>query len=192
MPDFAPDFTPRYIAEYVSAGLTHHVTVRGFRGESSTLTITRGFDGIGAVVAALQLFLPNDFHFVSAEYIPQDTNVGTPTSKPADPTGAVTAANMSNQDKATSIGFVGRSNSTPMRLFIFGCDFMTDDPEPTIQPERDFRIQATEVEEVATAIAALNAAGYADSNNLPGSWKQYVNLKVNDHYLRLLRKLGSL
>lgn len=192
MPDFAPDFTPRYIAEYVSAGLTHHITVRGFRGESSTLTITRGFDGINAVVVALQTFLADDFHFVSAEYIPQDTNVGTPTSKPADPVGGAPVANMSNQDKATSIGFVGRSNATPMRLFVFGCDFFPDDPLALTGPEVDFRIQATELTDVATAVAALNAAGYAAANNLPGAWKQYVNLKVNDHYLRLLRKLGSL
>lgn len=192
MPDFAPDYTPRYIVEYVSAGLTHHMTVRGFRGESSTLTITRGFTGIGDVVAALQAFLPADFHFVSAEYIPQDTNVGSPTSIPADPVGAVTVANMSNMEKATSVGFVGRSNSTPMRLFVFGFAYDPDDPEPTTNPERDFRLQASEVAEVATAVAALNAAGYAATNNLPGAWKQYVNLKVNDHYLRLLRKLGSL
>jgi hypothetical protein len=192
MPDFSPDYTPRYIAEYVSAGLTHHVTVRGYRGESSTLTITRGFEGLTDIVVALQNVLPEDFHWVSAEYIPQDTNVGTPTSLPGDPAGGAPVASMSNQDKATSIGFVGRSNSTPMRLFIFGCDFMPDDPLALTAPEVDFRIHASERTEIADAISAINAAGFAANNNLPGAWKQYVNLKVNDHYLRLLRKLGSL
>lgn len=192
MPDFAPDFTPRYVAEYVSAGLTHHMMLRGFRGESSGTTTTRAINAMGDITVALQNFLPDDFHFVSAEYIAQDTNVGVPVARPGDPVGAITVANMSNLEKATSVGFVGRSGSTPARLFVFGFAYDPDDPEPTVNPERDFRLQASEVAEVATAIAALNSWGPPAANNLPAAWKQYVNLKVNDHYLRLLRKLGSL
>lgn len=192
MPDFAPDFTPRYITEYVSAGITHHMTVRGFRGESSTLTITRAFTGVNLICVALQQFLPEDFHFVSAEYIPQDTNVGSPTSKPADPTGGQPLTDLSNQDKASSIGFVGRSNATPMRLFIFGCGFSPDLVPASATEEKDFRITSVERTEVLNAVAAINSAGFAAANNLPGAWKSYINIKVNDHYLRLLRKLGSL
>lgn len=186
MPDFAPDFTPRYRVQYVSAGLTHWIMLRGFRDESESATGVRVRDALFDTIAPMAAFLCDDFEWISAEYIPQDTNIGVPDSLPAAITGTVAISTMSREDKIRSIGYVGRSGSTPMRLFVFGCQFQTDDlPEGV---EAKFRISAADLSNVATSIAALDGAGCPANNNFPGHYHNYVNLKVNDHLLKFVRR----
>lgn len=186
MTDYAPDFTPRYRVEYVSAGLTHHMMLRGFRGESLAATDSRARNAIHDALAPLVAYLPSDFAFVSAEVIPQDSNVSSPGNLPGAITGTVDPADMSAEDKIRTLGWVGRSASTPMRLFVFG--FTIDTDVTPADFKTDFRITAAELAAVSNSIAGLNAAGVPANNNLPGTWKSYVNLKVNDEWLKKVRK----
>lgn len=191
MPDFSPDFTPRYVAKYTSAGVVHAITLRGFRNETETATTGRALSTLDGLMSAIQGFLSDNSAWISAEYIPQDTNVGVPTSTPSTIIGGTPIATFSNQDKATTLGFVGRSASTPMRLFVFGFQSNPDTLPLTIAG--DFRITAAESPAViGAAISVLNGSGVPGNNNLPGAWHQYANIKVNDYWLRILRKLGSL
>ena len=185
MPDFAPDYTPRYVVRYQSAGIEHHLTLRGFRGESASSTGGRARNALYDALTPLVNYLCEDFTWLSAEYIPQDTNVGTPDSLPASVAGVVDIADMSKEDRIRTIGYVGRSAATPMRLYIFGINMNTDALTGVL---RDFRVTSAELSDVADSIAGLNNAGLPANNNLPGAWYQYVNLKVNDYWLRQVRK----
>lgn len=186
MPDYAPDYTPRYRAQYVSGGIEHHIMVRGFRGESSIITTDRARTALFNVLNPLAAAIPDDFSWLGAEYIPQDTNIGTPDSTPAAITGLAPVAQLSDHDRISSIGWVGRSVATPMRLFFFGVQFSPDLLPANVAS--DYRLYTTESSVVADSVTALNAAGLPANNNLPGAWKLYINLKVNDYWLKLLRR----
>ena len=190
MPDFSPDYTPRYIVHYLSAGINHHFTLRGYRGESASATGGRARNALFDMLSPITNWLPADFAWLNAEYVPMDTNIGTPDSIPATVTGGALLADFSKEVRIRTIGYVGRSAATPMRLYVFGNQFDTDDPTTPVNPEQDFRVYATEVSQFATSIAGLNNAGLAANNNLPGAFYQYVNLKVNDYWLRKVRSGG--
>ena len=189
MPDFAPDFTPRYRARYLSAGINHVVMLRGYRGEPSADTSNRARTVLAGVFDAFDTALPTDFQWLSAEYIPEDTNVGSPDAVPAAVVGLAPVAMFSTQDRITSLGFVGRSASTPVRLFIFGVQLNPDVVPPSNFD--DWRLTSVESAAVAASVALLNSSAIPANNNQPSSWSLYANIKVNDYWLRQARR-GSL
>lgn len=188
MPDFAPDYTPRYRARYNNAGVEHTVMVRGYRGETAVTTVARSAGALFSVfdILANAGYLCDDFLWLSADYTPEDSNVSSPTTLPAAVVGTTLLSGYSVQDKITSLGFVGRAQSTPARLFVFGIAFPADVAAGNIGS--DFRLLTSEDTAIANAVAALNAAGLAANNNFQINWNNYVNLKVNDYWLRQARK----
>lgn len=189
MPDFAPDFTPRYRVRYISAGINHVAMLRGYRGEPSADTSNRARTVLAGVFDTFESVLPDDFAWLSAEYIPEDTNIGSPDAVPATVVGLADAALFSTQDRISSLGFVGRSASTPVRLFMFGVQVTPDVASPSTLD--DWRLTSAESAGVAAAVALLNSSAIPANNNMPASWALYANLKVNDYWLKRARR-GSL
>lgn len=188
MPTFAPDFTPRYIAHYVSAGIPHRTQVRVQRGQFGGVIAADAEPVLASLVAALQALLPADFAWTSGETIDQDTSVSAPSTVPANPTGAVAVADMSPQDKISHITFVGRNGRSTTQLRIFGVQFTPDVAPGVASSGSLFRLNPGVVGDVDAAIAVLQGGSLVCNNNLPVTWSLYANLKVNDKWLRQVRK----
>lgn len=184
--DWAPDATPRYIAKYVSAALTHSIMLRGFRGESQNATVARATGALTAMFTAMEAVLPDDFQFIAASYIAQDSNVTVPVSLPTQPTGAVAVASLSKQDKITSLTFAGKSDfGSKARLVAFGQNWTLD--TNTGAPQEDFVLLASDASYLSTVINQLNAAGLAAIDNGVITWYPRATIKTNDHWLKKVR-----
>jgi hypothetical protein len=187
MPDFAPNFTPRYVVEYVSAGLVHNVQLRGARSSVFTTFETEAAATLTALQTALHLLLPSDFAWIGAKGCPADGTFFSPVGLPAAGTaGVIDPADMSHMNRACELNFVGRAQSTPWALAIFGYYLLLDDPAG---PASNGRVEPGESAAVTAAIAVLNAnTGLAANNNIRPILQPYANYKVNDHWLRIARK----
>lgn len=184
--DWAPDATPRYIAKYVSAGLAHSCMIRGFRGEGQNATIARGSEALFEVFNAFSAVLADDFVWLSASYIAQDSSVLLPATNPVDVVGSVPVGNFSKQDKITSLNLAAKSTlGSKSRLSLYGFDWTID--THTGAPQEDFVLTSVDSPELALAVNELN------SLNLPGIdggillWYPRGTIKTNDHWLRKVR-----
>lgn len=186
--DFAPDATPRMKVFYTSAGITHSMQVRSHRDSSPTIFILTAADYITAFVTALQSVLPTDFHFTSATYTPQDSDVSVPVGKPADPTGAIDPDDMSKQDKISHLTFRGKSSGgSKASIKVFGVQFSPDTAPPEVESDFIFSPgESTPLDNAVGVLAASTLLSAVDNNGIV--WYDTVNLKVNDHYLRLARR----
>lgn len=187
MPSFAPSFTPRYGVRYRAGSLDHTVVVRGFRGESENATVIRGSGVLFDLYNALASVLADDFTWVSAFYIAQDTEVSGISSTPSPVTGLVALSGLSTQDRISSLGFSGKAaNGGKASLKLFGFNFSTDVAAGNEQT--DFVLLATEGSHIANAIDALNNGGLATRSNGVAVWYNRTTIKVNDHWLKLARR----
>lgn len=189
MPDFAPSATPRYVAHYRSAGVNHSATTRGYRDEATIATVARGRDVLNQLFAAFASILANDFQWLAAFYIPQDTEVGFAAALPDPVTGLALLTDMSPQDKITSFNFAGKSsNGSKARISVYGCNYFADAPGPNIY--KDFVLLSGESAIITAAVTALNGNAVAGIDNGEVTWYPRATIKVNDHWLQEVRKGG--
>lgn len=190
MTTFAPDMTPRYKASYISAGLQHSSIIRVARGSGATPTVTIGRAVMQAVTTALAALLPTDFHFTGAAYCLEDTNVFLPTTFiPANPTGLQDLADYSPTMRATETIFQGNGGGHRVTVNIFGVFWQQSDP---LDPSANGRVETTEDTHILAAVTALNGAtGQTSIANIPAIFSPYANIKVNDYWLKRVRKLYS-
>lgn len=190
MPDFAPTATPRYVVNYRSAGLNHSWTFRGNRGETSSITIGRGQNIATELAAALDANLADDFLFLSALYIPQDTEVSVGAALPTQHSGLQPVEDFKKEDKIRVLTFPGKSsNGSRGHISVWGYKVQTD-PD-TEGPGSDFIILSTESLVVANAITALNARAIAGIDDGTVDFYPYATLKTNDRGVKKVRK-GSI
>jgi len=187
--DFAPDVTPRYRAHYVSAGIPHTMLVRTLRSQTQAEVVAIGQTFCAGLVAAIQAYLADDFAFTSAEFIPKDSNIAVAAAAPANPTGAITVASMSPQDKITHATFSGKSTAetgSKVSVKVFGIALSYDS---TTGGAKDFVINPGEDANFTAATDFLATQGFvkAIDQGTP-VWYERVNLKPNDFYLRKVRK----
>lgn len=185
--DWAPDYTPRAKITYVSAGLTHSMTIRGHRDESMLFTTARADAVTAAVSADLENYLFDDFSITKGEYFNQDSNISIPYTPTPVAAGSNAKSTASVQDKISHLTFQGRTTGgTKAKLFVFGVFFNPDVSTPS--DEGDFRITGAEDAVIALFISHLNGLNLVGNDDLTVAWHNYANLKVNDYWLRQARK----
>lgn len=187
MPDYAPNFTSRYILQYRSAGVPHTMTLRGYIGEAMATTITRSVATIQDLFDALSPSTPDNLAFEGAFYIAQGDEVTVPATVPTATPGTSPAGNFSPQDKITTLGFAGKSSlGAKAKLFVFGVQMDTD--VFGAGEMNDFLITAGEFAHIDAAVSVLN------TNELPAidggqiTWYPRVTIKINDHWLKPVRR----
>lgn len=186
MPDFSPDATPRYVASYRAAGINHSIMLRGYRGEAGSLTESRATQALAFWYNTLAAALADDFTWLAAFYIPQDTNVSVPAATPAAVAGLVPVTSFSTIDKISHYTFAGKGvggSKTSAKLY---GHVKTLDVTPD-NVYSDFILLGTESAPIATIVADLNARAFPAVDNSVALWYNRATLKINDAWLRRLR-----
>lgn len=186
--DFAPNVTPRVIWRYKSAGFTHNMMFRVARGVSVTAGASSARNAASNLTAALASLLPVDFEWLDGLYALEDEDTFTPGfGLPTNPSGIVDVDDYSPMARGTATNFLGNGGASKVNVMLFGVFWDLSDPAGKAS---NGRVNASESTPVANAIAALNAAsGIVSIANVTASWKNYANVKPNDHYVELARKL---
>ena len=192
MTNWAPDYTPRAILKYRSAGLGHSWTLRFARGTDLGDVQADAASWMADFVTALESVLPTDFAVTEAFTIAQDTNIQIPFDNPVVvPDGAVDFTTMSNEDKARSLGFAGKSTlGLPGRLYIFGIAINPDTTSPG--GINHGLLTAAEYLIIEDAVAALNNAPFVANDGAQIIFYQRATHKVNDYWWKQARKNGGL
>lgn len=183
---FAPSFTPRYIAKYRAGGRQHDIMVRGAISETQSATVTRGQTVLHALMLSLAGKLPDDFLWISAKYIPEDSESALPAGTPEAVTGALDVDLFSKKDRISAIHFAGHSTQSPAGLFVYSVQY-TEDVVPD-STSSDFIITASEDIDISAAIAALRAQAMYAVDGTAITWYNQVTYKVNDFYVKKVRK----
>jgi len=186
---YAPSFTSRYVAKYRSAGVQHEIMIRGYLGESQTTTSNRGRTALRALFDALTGKLSDDFLWISAKYIPEDSESSFPETVPLPITGALALATFSKQDRSGALHFPGKCTNTIGGLSVFGLQFATDTVPDSIAS--DYLITADEDTDIANAITALNGAAIPGIDGTKLEFYNQATWKPHDVYVKKVRR-GSL
>lgn len=190
MPDFAPNVTPRYKAHYVAATHPHTMQFRVARGTNDGDGILAGRVHANAIFAPLTAVLFEDFHWVSAEYAHQDSDLFFPAALPTAVVGLALLSAMSASDEIMHLTFSGRgAGGSKVSVHVYGTNFTLDlSPQGVFS---DWILTAAENGAIASCLASLAANGDLRAiDNTAVSWRQQATVKLNDYWLRQLRKGG--
>jgi len=143
---------------------------------------------ITALVAALASLLPTDFHFISATYTQEDTDIAVGVATlPTDPTGVQDLADYSAVMRATVTNFHGKAGATRASVGVYGVFWNFSDPTGKAA---NGRVETTELAAIANAVAALNAGSQVTAiNNFEADWQPYATVKIDDYWLKQVRRL---
>lgn len=183
---YAPSFTARYIGTYRCGGRNHNIQVRAVLGEPQATTVTRGQNCLHNLMEALKGKLADDFIWISAKYIPEDSEVGVPVATPTATTGALALNTFSKEDRIRPLHFPGHSTNSPGGLYVYGVQL-----SPDVVPDgiaSDYLITASEDTDIAAAIAALSASNIAGNDGTVMAFYSYATTKPNDFYVKKVRK----
>lgn len=191
MADFAPHYTPRYRVLYRVGGRGHAFTWRLPRGTSSTVA-----QSVSAMATTflnhLAVHRYTSWAVIGAEWANTDSNVFFPVVAPTPVVGTATEIGSSVNKMITQYRFEGKSTNqataSKTNFCIFGMSFDQDDGNLS-----DFRLLGSEVDEISSAINYLNTFPNIDLfaiDNAPVIWRDYVNVKTNDHWRNRVRKGG--
>jgi len=187
MTTYAPNYTGRYRAHYVAAGIQHTAELRKNRGASpGAVTLLAGtlHDAFAAWVSDL----PTDFTWLSAEQADEDSDLFYPAPVPVAIAGVRNPNTYTPMQKIVSTRFAARALGSRSSLSIYGIwwqftdvldDANTFAYNGIILPSEDGR--------VATTAAALNTQAFANSGG-PTTWYSRATTKINDYWLRQLRR----
>ncbi len=192
MTTFAPSATKRVIETYISAGVQHTVTFRRARSEGVSAALTAARATFEQVVLALASQLPDDFAWVTEEYILEDEEIRHPSgwTGPGSIVGDVDVTTLTAIEKITGTTFQGKgSGGSKCRFTIYGTSW---DQHTVGADAANGRVTVGEDAGVAAVVTTLNGGTptYAIDNTI-ATFYAYANVKVNDHLLALVRK-GSI
>lgn len=189
MPDFAPDVTPRYIAKYHVASLEHSIMVRFARGSTELDNVSEANIILNGAFEAVATLLANDFAWVSAEYIPQDTNVSHPVATPDAVTGLFDLEDFTIQDKISHLTISGRGTAGgTVHWQMYGLQFNPDSIGGGASV--DFVFHTGEVTAVDNAASAFARASIRTVDQTKPTIRSDKTWKVNDFWLKRARKGG--
>lgn len=188
MPDFAPNVTPRYVLAYRSVGREHNIMMRGARGISAALMESYGAGLFNQLFTTLAAGLPDDLSFISAKVALTDVDLFFPAAIPVQVTGLLAVATFSGQDSISHITFSGRGSlGSKVNMKVYGVQY-NPDALPATFPS-DFVITTGETSLIANAVAALQGDSHIRAiDNTQPTWYNQVTLKVNDYWLKRLRR----
>lgn len=167
--------------------MIHTMMMRAQRGSARNDVISNIADTLSRVNAALEDLLPADFLWQSARYIPQDSDVAEEGVDVPDLTVGSNAVNTySATARATETTFVGSGGGSRVTISWFGLFWATNTVN---SPAASGRVDLAESAFIADAIAQFNTPKFAATiASSPASWKPYANVKVNDHWLKIVRR----
>lgn len=185
--DWAPTATPRWVMRYRSARIEHTFLVRGYRNESQAATEARAANFANAYFDALKGKLADDLLFISARYIPQDSNVSVVSVLPTAVTGSNALNLFKNKHRAMEGHFAGSTGTGAKAGFnIFG--LLVDAGDDTNPDDNDYIITGNEDTDVAAAIAVINGFNLAGIDNSQITVVQQMTIKQNDYWIKRIRK----
>jgi len=187
MPDYAPTATPRYKVQYQAAGVLHHIQVRTPRTATLVETDSIGRFVVNGLFDALADLMPDDLVFIEASLYAADSDIGVPGGLPAAVAGSVPAEDYVPIQKITHLTFSGRSNGgSPVNVKVFA-PFFTEWVSPSAG--LDMKINYGENASVTAAIDFLRSAtDMRCIDNRSAFWRSSATLKINDFWLRLVRR----
>ena len=189
MPDFAPNVTGRYKLHYSVVGRGHTIQVRVARGAIFADIVNNSRVYLLALFTALAPNLCADLTFLSAEAALTDSDLFFPAAVPTAVVGAIALALYSGQDSISHLTFSGRGAfGSKTNVKVYGWQANPD--TLPINQASDFVLLATESAAISSAIAALNGGGASivAIDNSPPTYHSRATLKVNDFWLRRLRR----
>lgn len=172
MAPLPPDSTPRYRIHYKAIDKDHTFQLRSDQSPAFIGNLANDFfTALGAAVGPILL------EFV--DWAPAGSNVFNPVITGHE--GAAYAGGaFTNEMNAWAYTFVGRSSGGKRtRIAVFGALFLSD----------DYRLEAAASPTIAAALNILNLAGSLITciDGLRPVWKSYVDIQVNDHWVKNLR-----
>lgn len=186
MADFAPNYTPRYRVRYKVGGKNHSFTWRYERGATAATTAEAAQGRAQVFLNALDALRYVSFQILGADWANTDSDVFLPTLAPVINEGLVTEIGSSTAKMITQYRFEARAVTGSRYSFsLFGLSLDIDDALSS-----DFRISGTENADLSAARGALTEIGGAPLVAISGAslvWKPYVNVKINDHWLKRAR-----
>ena len=185
MPAFAPTFTGRLRVRY-RALFRNHVQTWRLPGGAGPTEVSALIALLNDFYAALAPCMSDDWLLISTELSQPDSPIFLPTTDVTIPAGAIAADTLSIDKKAVAISFVGRTGGgNPWKMFQYGFD-----SSPGADAAAgDFRLLRTEDTCIDNAIVVLLAGlgNFVGNDGTAVSVYPYVNIKANDHYVKLAR-----
>jgi hypothetical protein len=172
MAPLSPDNTPRFRVFYDMAGDQHSFQIRSHASPATVGGIVDNFLSNMGIAGYLKTILFVDFAVAgSSVYNPVTTGIEGNTYG----SGLAPA-----EAQAWEFNFIGRTvGGRRVRIGVFGATALGD----------NYRYIAGESGQLDSAIAALVAAAgnIVGIDDLTPVWKDYVNVKPNDHWVKNLR-----
>lgn len=187
MPAFGPTWTGRLKISYFGAGAVHTQTWR-YPGPASGSGVADLVGTITAYLTALEPLLWSDFVVNAVTVADVDSAVFLPVPNPfTEIVGGSDTATLTPEDKAYTVGFVGRSTGGhPWHIHQFGLAVAGVQAGNA----KNFRLLTGESANVDNAIAALEAGAGTilanDANTV--AFYQYANVKANDRWVKKVRR----
>jgi hypothetical protein len=181
--DYHTSNTSRSRLEYRSCALTHSWTLRMGTSPSPGLDdIQDTF--INSFLNALSEFLPSDFGISKHEFTKVGELISIPYDVPATD-GLDLAATAKPTWAPNYLSFHAKSsNGSKCKLSIYGVQMIAVEATPTA----DFRINGSEMAEIASAVVALNSLPFTGIDRGSLKWYNYANFGYNSHVQAKLRR----
>lgn len=189
MTSYAPNYTSRYRAHYKVAGIEHTAQLRKQLG--ATPADTANLAGtMSAIFTVWATKLCNDFVWLGAEQADENSDIFYPSTTPVAVTGTVGAASTFTPfQKITHTRFSCRALGSRSGIEMYGILWYYADVggDPNTYPY-DGIVTSVEDSRVTDTIVLLNTQAFANSGNPSSTWNPRATVKVNDYWLRQLRK----
>lgn len=184
--DFAPNYTPRIFMNYQTVGVQHTAIYRVPRG-TGVGSLEPYFDKIDVFLGSLADFRFTDWQIVSVDFQEEDTDFSFPISHTITPAGGTVTVPtpVDFTHISQSFSFPGRSSGGHRAIqYLISMSLAAF----TLAARANARITSAEHTAISNAIVALNSApGFVGNDNLPVTFKNYMNLKVNSHWNKAVR-----
>lgn len=189
MTSYSPSYTGRYRAHYKVAQIKHTIQFRKQLGASPTAVALLA--GVAHdVFATWAADLCSDFVWLSAEQADEGSDIFYPSTLPV----AVTATGDSPVaytpfQKITHTRFSCRAAGSKGGFELYGIKWLYGAAGDDLNVVAyDGLLTSAEDARIATTIGFLNTQCFANSGNPSSAWNPSATVKVNDYWLRQLRK----
>lgn len=186
MADYAPNWTPRYRVRYKVGGRNHSFTWRVQRGLVALDAADSLANRASAFFNALRDILYANFAILGADFAETDSDIFLPTIAPTVDIGGPSDIGSSTTKFITQYRFEARAvTGSRYNFSMFGLSLDIDDATAS-----DYRISGLENPFLTAARGALTELGGEQLVAISGAplvWKPYVNVKVNDHWVKRAR-----
>lgn len=189
MTSYAPNYTTRYRVRYRACGVEHTLQLRKAVGASpATTALLAGT--VHDIFAAFVNILADDFEFISADQADEGSDLFYPSSLPTAVTGLKPVAEYTPFQKITHTRFAGRAIGSRAAVELFGLfwEYSNTSDDPT-SIAYDGIVTPAENAGIGTAVALLTGQAFANSGQAT-TWYSRATIKVNDFWLREVRKGG--